>query len=49
MKEVWIVDDDDEMARAVELNVEIARYETKHFFNHPRPAAQALLAGKLPN
>lgn len=47
-KEVWIVDDDDEMARAVALMLKLLEYETKHF-NHPRPAAQALLAGKQPD
>ena len=47
-KEVWIVDDDDEMARAVALMLKLLEYETKHF-NHPRPAAQAWLAGKRPD
>lgn len=46
-KEVWIVDDDDEMARAVALMLKLLEYEAKHF-NHPRLAAQALLAGKRP-
>lgn len=48
MKEVWIVDDDDEMARAVGLMLKLLDYEHKHF-NHPRTAAQALLAGKRPD
>lgn len=48
MKEVWIIDDDDEMARAVALMLKLLDYESKHF-NHPRPAAQALLAGKRPD
>jgi CheY-like chemotaxis protein len=47
-KEVWIVDDDDEMARAVALMLKLLDYESKHF-NHPRLAAQALLAGKRPD
>lgn len=48
MKEVWIVDDDDEMARAVGLMLKLLDYEPKHY-NHPRAAAQALLAGKRPD
>ncbi|GMV35316.1 response regulator [Chloroflexi bacterium CFX5] len=48
MKEVWIVDDDDEMARAISLMLKLLDYESKHF-NHPRRAAQALLAGKRPD
>lgn len=47
-KEVWIVDDDEEMARAVGLMLKLLDYETKHFI-HPRLAAQALLAGKHPD
>lgn len=47
-KEVWIVDDDDEMARAVALMLKLLDYESKHF-NHPRLAAQALLSGKRPD
>jgi two-component system chemotaxis response regulator CheY len=47
-KEVWIVDDDEEMARAVGLMLKLLDYETKHFLG-PRPAAQALLAGKRPD
>lgn len=48
MKEVWVVDDDEEMARAVSLMLKLLDYETKHFLG-PRPAAQALLAGKRPD
>lgn len=48
MKEVWIIDDDDEMARAVGLMLKLLDYESKHY-NHPRAAAQALLAGKRPD
>lgn len=47
-KEVWIIDDDDEMARAVGLMLKLLDYDSKQF-NHPRPAAQALLAGKRPD
>ena len=48
MKEVWIVDDDEEMARAVGLMLKLLEYETKHFLG-PRLAAQALLSGKRPD
>ena len=48
MKEVWIIDDDEEMARAVGLMLKLLEYDSKHF-NHPRSAAQALLAGKCPD
>src|SRR5512145_3243883 len=47
-KEVWIVDDDEEMARAVGLMLKLLDYESKHFLG-PRLAAQALLAGKRPD
>ena len=47
MKEVWIVDDDEEMARAVGLMLKLLDYEPKHFLG-PRQAAQALLTGKQP-
>lgn len=48
MKQVWIVDDDEEMGRAVSLMLKLLDCETKYFF-HPRPAAQALLAGGRPD
>lgn len=48
MKEVWVVDDDEEMAKAVSLMLKVLEYNAKHFLN-PRPAAQALLAGKQPD
>ena len=48
MKLVWIVDDDEEMARAVSLMLQLLDCETKYFF-HPRVAAQALLAGGRPD
>lgn len=47
MKEVWIVDDDEEMGKAISLMLELLEYTPTHFFS-PRPAAQALLAGKQP-
>jgi len=48
MNLVWIVDDDEEMGRAVSLMLKLLDYETKYFF-HPRLAAQALLAGGQPD
>jgi DNA-binding response OmpR family regulator len=48
MKQVWIVDDDEEMARAVSLMLKLLECEARHFI-HPRIAAQALLAGGKPD
>ncbi|NJN80571.1 MAG: response regulator [Anaerolineales bacterium] len=48
MKEVWVVDDDDEMGKAVGLMLQLLDYTVKNYMN-PRPAAQALLAGKQPD
>ena len=48
MKQVWIVDDDEEMGLAISLMLKLLDCETKHF-NNPRPAAQALLAGGRPD
>jgi DNA-binding response OmpR family regulator len=48
MKQVWIIDDDEEMARAVSLMLKLLECETRHFI-HPRPAAQAMLAGGHPD
>ncbi len=47
MKEIWIVDDDEEMGRAVSLMLKLLDCNTKYFFNS-RVAAQALLAGGNP-
>ncbi len=48
MKQIWIVDDDEEMGRAISLMLKLLDCETKYFFN-PRPAAQALIAGRRPD
>jgi DNA-binding response OmpR family regulator len=48
MKLVWIVDDDAEMGHAVSLMLQLLECQTQHFLN-PRNAAQALLAGGLPD
>jgi len=47
-KRVWIVDDDKDMGEAVGLMLRMLDCETK-YFNNPRPAAQALLAGGRPD
>ncbi len=47
MKEIWIVDDDEEMGRAVSLMLKLLDCTTKYFLNS-RTAAQALLAGGTP-
>ena len=48
MKQIWIVDDDEEMARAISLMLKLLDCETKTFLG-ARPAAQALMAGKQPD
>ncbi len=48
MKEIWIVDDDEEMGHAIGLMLKLLDYTPRNFIN-PRPAAQALLAGKRPD
>jgi CheY-like chemotaxis protein len=47
MKQVWIVDDDEEMARAVSLMLKLLDCQTRHFLN-ARAAAKELLEGKCP-
>lgn len=48
MKQVWIVDDDEEMGQAISLMLKLLDCQSTHF-NNPRPAAQALLAGGRPD
>jgi DNA-binding response OmpR family regulator len=48
MKQIWIVDDDEEMCRAVSLMLKLLDYEAKSFFN-ARATAQKLLAGHSPD
>lgn len=48
MKSVWIVDDDDEMAKAITLMLKLLDYEVRHFLN-ARSGAQSLLAGNRPD
>lgn len=48
MKTIWIVDDDEEMTRAMRLMLQLLDCETKSFFN-ARAAAKRLLAGERPD
>ncbi len=48
MKTIWIVDDDEEIIRAVQLMLKLLDCETLYFFS-ARPAAQALLDGERPD
>jgi CheY-like chemotaxis protein len=48
MKKIWIVDDDEEMGRAVSLMLRLLDCETKTFLG-ARPAAQKLLSGERPD
>ncbi|MBT3323234.1 MAG: response regulator [Anaerolineae bacterium] len=48
MKNIWIVDDDEEMLRAMDLMLKMLDFETR-FFMHARPTAEALLAGEEPD
>jgi CheY-like chemotaxis protein len=48
MKTIWIVDDDEDMIRAVQLMVKLLDCETRLFYS-ARLAAQALLNGEHPD
>lgn len=48
MKQIWIVDDDDEMATAVTLMLKLLDCSAHHFLN-ARLAAKELMAGKCPD
>ncbi|HVN16522.1 MAG TPA: response regulator [Anaerolineales bacterium] len=48
MKQVWIVDDDEEMIQAVSLMLKLMDCQITSYFN-ARAAAEALLAGGKPN
>jgi CheY-like chemotaxis protein len=48
MKQIWIVDDDDEMATAVTLMLKLLDYTAHHYLN-ARLAAKELLDGKYPD
>ncbi len=48
MKQIWIVDDDEEMAKAIRMMLELLDCQATGFLN-ARSAAQALLAGRRPD
>lgn len=48
MKTIWIVDDDEDMIRAVQLMVKLLDCETRLFYS-ARLAAQTLLNGEQPD
>ena len=48
MKNIWIVDDDQEMAGAVTLMLKLLGHSTRHFLN-ARLAAKELLDGNRPD
>jgi DNA-binding response OmpR family regulator len=48
MKQIWIVDDDDEMAQAVTLMLKMLDFSARHFLN-ARLAAKELLDGQRPD
>ncbi len=45
---IWLVDDDEEMLRAMDLMLKMLGFETR-FFLRARPAAEALLAEEKPD
>jgi DNA-binding response OmpR family regulator len=48
MKKVWIVDDDEEMSRAIGLMLKLLDCETRKFYS-ARLSAQALIDGERPD
>jgi len=48
MKQIWIVDDDQEMSKAISMMFELLDSDTTCFLN-ARSAAQTLLSGKRPD
>ena len=48
MKQIWIVDDDEEMAKAVSLMLQLLDFSSRHFLK-ARTAAQELMAGSRPD
>jgi CheY-like chemotaxis protein len=48
MNNIWIVDDDEEMIRAVQLMLKLLDCETRAFLS-ARPAARTLLNGECPD
>jgi len=48
MPTIWVVDDDEEMAHAIQLMLRLIQFEPEGFLS-ARAAAQALLSGNLPD
>lgn len=48
MKQIWVIDDDEEMGRAIGLMLKLLDCETTLFLS-ARPAVQVLLSGKRPD
>ena len=48
MKQVWIIDDDQEMAYAMGMMLELLKYQTRSFL-HARNAAETLQTGERPD
>jgi len=48
VRQVWVVDDDEEMSRAIQLMLKLLEYESRAFLG-ARQAAQALLSGERPD
>jgi len=48
MKTIWIVDDDEEMTRALQLMLRMLKFESQYFLG-VRPALKALMEGKSPD
>jgi len=48
MKQIWIVDDDEEMTKAIRMMLELLDCQATGFLN-ARAAAQALLTGQRPD
>lgn len=48
MRSAWIVDDDDDMAHAVKLMLELLDFEVATY-RHARPAAEELMRGLRPD
>ena len=48
MKQIWVIDDDEEMGRAIGLMLKLLDCDTTLFLS-ARSAVQALLTGKMPH
>lgn len=48
MREIWVVDDDEEMSRAIGLMLEVLDCKVT-VFNNVRGAAQLIVSGKMPD